>query len=353
MIHISMFSNFSLSLPIKNLFVHFLITDQPLKRKSSGIMFLFKKKKTEKDAQKLKLVEDTQQAWGKFGNVHSKIHSLKLSLKSLRNVEEDIKLQKMPPIQYKYFKLKGTLKMAEVLKSNITIFKEDSLFIQHSIGIVEEKFGVEKKIFEVPNIDDGLAPKSKCKQFELLLDSFEEQITILEKEKERKEKSQDQNKSADVSPKNDENVDDCSFKDKVEEMSTLSWRLSIFFQDLFTLENGLSAFEDDNIDIRMKSFDPEEPDILELLVKDGLHVKYIQIKIKIVLGIIERLKNQMKRSQIKEHFQAVETQSEECPKFSSENSRESISSSFRYIYEEILSLKYDFEKLLDHIENDE
>ena len=63
-------------------------------------------------------------------------------------------------------------------------------------------------------------------------------------------------------------------------MNTLCWRLSIFFQDLSTIENNLSAFEDDNFNIKMKSFDPEEPDILAMLVKDDLHVQYIQIKIK-------------------------------------------------------------------------
>ena len=115
------------------------------------MMFLFRKiqnKKMERDAKKLKLVEDTQKMWEKYQNVHNRIHSIKLSFKSLIKMEKEIKLQKMPPMQYKYFKMKGTFKMVEVQKSNITIFKDDALFIQKSIGMAETQFGIEKKLLK-------------------------------------------------------------------------------------------------------------------------------------------------------------------------------------------------------------
>ena len=105
----------------------------------------------------------------------------------------------------------------------------------------------------------------------------------------------------------------------------------------------------------MKKNVPEEPDILaiQMLVQEGLHFQYIQTKMKNVLGFIERLRNQMKTFQSKVDFRNEESERKECPKFSLNNPWESIHDCFRYISVEILSLNYDFEKLLDYLENDE
>ena len=72
-----------------------------------------------------------------------------------------------------------------------------------------------------------------------------------------------------------------------------------------------------------------------------------------VLGFIERLRNQLKTFQSKVDFKNENTDGKECPKFRLDNPWESIHDVFNYINEEILSLKYDFEKLLDYFENDE
>ena len=144
--------------------------------------------------------------------------------------------------------------------------------------------------------------------------------------------------------------DDFSYKDKLEEMNILNWRLGIYFQELFKIENGLNTFEDDSTYTGMKNIVPEEQDVLAMLVKAGLHFEYIQIKIKNVLGFIERLRNQMKKIQSQfKHFESKEVEIRECPKFSLDNPWESIPCIFKYMYEKILSLKYDFEKL----DNDE
>ena len=52
-------------------------------------------------------------------------------------------------------------------------------------------------------------------------------------------------------------------------------------------------------------------------------------------------------------FKNENTGEKECPKFRLDNPWESIHDVFNYINEEILSLKYDFEKTLDYFENDE
>ena len=99
----------------------------------------------EKDAQKLQLIKDTQELWDQFQDVHNNVYSVKLILGSLIHMKEDIKLQVMPPMLYKYCKLRGTFDMVTVLNSNLAIIKEDTLSIQQSIGIVEGIFGLEKK----------------------------------------------------------------------------------------------------------------------------------------------------------------------------------------------------------------
>ena len=237
----------------------------------------------ERDAKKLKLIEDTQKMWEKYQNVHNRIHSIKLSLKSLKKTEEEIKLQKMPPMQYKYFKLKGTFKMVEVQKSNLKIFQEDALSIQESIGIAETQFGVEKKTFELPKLDDGVGLKGKCDQFELLLESFEEQIKILKEEEEKMGQSKNllKNKQeSNSSPKEEQSMKDGFSQDEIiEKMNILNWRLSIFFQDLFTVENGLNSLEDDAFSIKLKEILSENPDIIAILVQKDVHIECIKMKI--------------------------------------------------------------------------
>jgi hypothetical protein len=51
-------------------------------------MFSSKKRKMEKDAKKLELIKKTQDHWEKFQNVHNKVYSVRLSLKSLLNAKE-------------------------------------------------------------------------------------------------------------------------------------------------------------------------------------------------------------------------------------------------------------------------
>ena len=60
---------------------------------------------------------------------------------------------------------------------------ETKLYIQQSIANLESHFGVEKKNFELPNFDDNSGHKTKCLQFELLLESFEGRIKILKTKK--------------------------------------------------------------------------------------------------------------------------------------------------------------------------
>ena len=89
-----------------------------------------------------------------------------------------------------------------------------------------------------------------------------------------------------------------------------------------------------------------------MLVQNGLHFQYIQIKIKNILGFIKRLRDELKTLQIKEGFKNEETERREAPNFSPDNPWESIHDYFRYICEEILSLKYDFEKTLDFLDDE-
>ena len=104
----------------------------------------------------------------------------------------------------------------------------------------------------------------------------------------------------------------------------------------------------------MKEIIPEESAVLEMLVKESLHFQYIQIKMKNVLGFIDRLKSQMKTIKTEVDFTVTEvTEERASPKFSLNNPWESIHDCFRFMYEEILSLKNDFEVLLDFLDDDE
>ena len=186
----------------------------------------------EKDAKKLELIKETQEMWDKFQNVHNKVYSVKLSLKSLLNVKKEIKSKEMPLMLSKYCKKRGLNAKVKILKSQLILIKEDALIIQQSIETEEALLGLEKKTFEFPNLND-IGFNKKCNQFELLLESFEEEIKILKIEKERRGQ-------ADKPIKEIEDVDDCfSYTDELEAMDTLNRRLSIFFQHLFTIENGL------------------------------------------------------------------------------------------------------------------
>ena len=57
-----------------------------------------------------------------------------------------------------------------------------------------------------------------------------------------------------------------SYKDELEKTNALNWKLSILFQDLFTIENQLNFIEDDSADTEMNKITPEEPNILAMLV---------------------------------------------------------------------------------------
>ena len=142
---------FSYRLNIKKLIFTFSVTDQTSEKiKNFAVMFSFKKKKMEKKAKKIK---ETQELWDKYQNVHNRVYSVKLSLKSLLNVKKEIKSKEMPPILSKSGKQQGTDDIVKILKSELIIIKEDALIIQQSIHIAEALFGLEKKTFEFPNHD--------------------------------------------------------------------------------------------------------------------------------------------------------------------------------------------------------
>ena len=299
-------------------------------------MFLSKKKRIEKEALKLEIRKNTENIWDQFENVHQMTYSIKLSLNSLSDVNEDVKLQEMPPLLYKYCKRQGTNDMLKALKPNILKIKEDALSIEQSLQNVRIQFGLEKKVFEMPNFDDIKGVRQKCNQCKLLLQTFEEEIKTLEKEKKKREQNENDT------------------KDKFEKMNVLCRRLSIFFHDLYAIENGLAIFENDACENKMKEIIPEESAVLEMLVKESLHFQYIQIKMRNVLGFIERLKSQMKTIKTEVDFTVAEvTEERASPKFSLDNPWESIHDCFRFMYEEILSLKNDFEVLLDFLDDDE
>ena len=58
-------------------------------------MFSSKKKKLKKEVKQLPMLKETQYIWDKFQNVHNKVYSVKLSLTSLIDMKEEIKLQEM------------------------------------------------------------------------------------------------------------------------------------------------------------------------------------------------------------------------------------------------------------------
>ena len=174
-------------------------------------MFLSKKKRIEKEALKLENRKNTENIWDQFENVHQMTYSIKLSLNSLSDVNKDVKLQEMPPLLYKYCKRQGTNDMLKALKPNILKIKEDALSIEQSLQNVRIQFGLEKKVFEMPNFDDIKGVRQKCNQCKLLLQTFEEEIKNLEKQKKKREQNEN------------------DMKDKLEKMNVLRRRLSIFF----------------------------------------------------------------------------------------------------------------------------
>ena len=105
-------------------------------------MFSFKKRKMEKDAKKIK---EAQELWDKFQNIHNKVYSVKLSLKSLVNVKKEIESKEMPPMLSKSGKKRGTNEKAKILKSQLIIIKKDALIIQQSIETEEALLGLEKR----------------------------------------------------------------------------------------------------------------------------------------------------------------------------------------------------------------
>ena len=146
--------------------------------------------------------------------------------------------------------------------------------------------------------------KTKCNQFESLLESFETQIKILKTQKEKmgnsriliKELDQSIDKEASENEKN--MVDGLNQNDKVEKIISLNKRLGIFYQDLFIIESGLDNFEDDfSFNTKTKEIIPDESNIFAMLVQEGLHFQFIHIRMKNVLEFNERLRNRLKRIQ--------------------------------------------------------
>ena len=145
-------------------------------------MFVSQRKKREKAAKKLKLFFDILELWDKFQRVHYKIYSVKTSLTPLFNTNEEIRLQVMPEMLYKYCKLNGINAMIKILKPQLKIMEEEiqtQSFIQQKIRILEGLFGIEKKNFELPNMDYSKGYITRCTQFESMLESFEVHIKML------------------------------------------------------------------------------------------------------------------------------------------------------------------------------
>ena len=191
-------------------------------------MFSFKKKKMPKNAKKIK---ETKELWDKFQNVHNKVYSVKLSLKSLLNTKKEIRSKEMPPMLSKSGKQRRTNERVKILKSQLIIIKEDALIIQQSIEIEEALLGLEKKTFEFPNLN-VLGLNKKCKQFELLLESFEKEIKILKIEEERR--GQVENLITDckvkVAPENDKIVFESILESSEEELKILEIEKNPYYQ---------------------------------------------------------------------------------------------------------------------------
>ena len=138
-----------------------------------------------------------------------------------------------------------------------------------------------------------VAPENEKIVFESILESSEEELKILEIEKNPYYQLHEQVQKpikdfkVEVVTTTEQNVeDDFSYKDKLEEMNILNWRLGLYFQELFKIENGLNTFEDDSTYNGMKNIVPEEQNVLAILVKAGLHFEYIQIKINKTKGTL-------------------------------------------------------------------
>ena len=106
----------------------------------------------EKETKKYEKSKEAHQIWDKFQNVHNKVYTVKLDLKSLLNVKEEIKSREMPLLLYKYCKQKGTQEAIKILKSNMIIINEDALIIHQSIKNAQAVLGLEEKTFEFPNL---------------------------------------------------------------------------------------------------------------------------------------------------------------------------------------------------------
>ena len=84
---------------------------------------------------------------------------------------------------------------------------------------------------------------------------------------------------------------------------SLNKRLGIFYQDLFIIESGLDNFEDNfSFNTKTKEIIPDESDIFEMLVKGGLNLQFIHIRMKNVLEFHGKLRNRLKNIQSKVEF---------------------------------------------------
>ena len=242
-------------------------------------MFVSKRKKREKAAKKLQLFLDALEIWDKFQSVHIKIYSVKTSLTPLFNTNEEIRIHYMPELLYKYCKLNGINAMIKILKPQLKIMEEEiqtQSFIQQSIRTLEGLFGLEKKNFELPNMDCSKGYIARCTQFESMLESFEVHIKMLKMKLEQSEIIENSNCKEDITPKDDQSVagnantttpkdnqsvvDDVNPKDEIEDYKkkqifgahnetekVLIWRLYAIYHKLSEIENGLYIIEHDKM----------------------------------------------------------------------------------------------------------
>ena len=176
-------------------------------------MFVSKRKKREKADKKLKLFLDALEIWDKFQSVHIKIYSVKTSLTPLFNTNEEIRIHYMPELLYKYCKLNGINAMIKILKPQLKIMEEEiqtQSFIQQSIRTLEGLIGLEKKNFELPNMDCNKGYLVRCTQFESMLESFEVHIKMLKMKLEQSEIVENSMASCtvDLTPKDEQSVAD-------------------------------------------------------------------------------------------------------------------------------------------------
>ena len=105
--------------------------------------------------------------------------------------------------------------------------------------------------------------------------------------------------------------------------------------------------------LHFKEIVTEDPFLVHFWYKKICVLNTSKWKWKKVLEFNERHRNEIKYNPNKKVSWNCRNWRKRSPKFFLDNPWEFIHDTFRYIYEVILTLKYDFEKLSDHTENDE